>query len=88
MCTDISGIAKYHVFVFKAEFPGVVFCKKLTSDSTFVEFSTLIEDDLSQNDYLFVPDALIPNELTERKKCEISRALRYIPEEFHAFYSE
>ena len=51
-----------------------------------MEFNTTIEDDLSQNDYLFVPDALIPNGLTEKKKRDISRALRYIPEEFHAFY--
>ena len=85
---DISGIAKYHVFVFKAECPGVVFCKKLVNDPTFVEFSTIIEDDLSQNDYLFVPDALIPTGVTDKKKRDISRALRYIPEEFHAFYDE
>ena len=65
-----------------------MFCKKLVNDPTFVEFSTLIEDDLSQNDYLFVPDALIPTGLTERKKRDISRALRYIPEEFHTFYSD
>ena len=66
------------MFLFKAECPDDdVFCKKLTSDPTFVEFSTLIEDDLSQNDYLFVPDALIPTGLTDRKKRDINRALRY-----------
>eukprot|EP00835_Amoeboradix_gromovi_P005377 NODE_499_length_7667_cov_0.356897.p3 type:complete len:223 gc:universal NODE_499_length_7667_cov_0.356897:441-1109(+) len=85
---DISGIAKYHMFLFKAECPGVVFCKKLVNDPTFVEFSTLIEDDLSQNDYLFTPDSLIPTGLTERKKRDINHALRYIPEEFHAFYGD
>ena len=30
--TDISGIAKYYVFVFKAECPGVVFSKKLVNE--------------------------------------------------------
>eukprot|EP00835_Amoeboradix_gromovi_P006005 NODE_636_length_5742_cov_0.129364.p1 type:complete len:572 gc:universal NODE_636_length_5742_cov_0.129364:942-2657(+) len=84
---DISGIAKYHVFVFNSEHPGVVYCKKLVNDANVIEFETLIEDDLSQNDYLFVPDPLEPSELTERKKRDINRVLRYIPEDFHTFYN-
>eukprot|EP00834_Sanchytrium_tribonematis_P005732 NODE_367_length_8687_cov_0.577084.p3 type:complete len:274 gc:universal NODE_367_length_8687_cov_0.577084:2356-1535(-) len=84
---NISGIGKYHFFLFKADSPGIVFCKKLVSDPVFVEFDTIIEDDLSQNDYLFVPESLGPTELTERKKRDMSRVLRYIPEEYHEFYN-
>eukprot|EP00835_Amoeboradix_gromovi_P003019 NODE_186_length_15678_cov_0.309262.p7 type:complete len:144 gc:universal NODE_186_length_15678_cov_0.309262:7726-7295(-) len=39
---DISGIAKYHVFLFKADCPGVVFCKKQINDPVYMEFDTLI----------------------------------------------
>eukprot|EP00835_Amoeboradix_gromovi_P005627 NODE_548_length_6849_cov_0.379852.p2 type:complete len:234 gc:universal NODE_548_length_6849_cov_0.379852:5193-5894(+) len=84
---DISGIAKYHVFKFKSDCPGIVFCKKQVNDLAFVKFDTIIEDDLSQNDYLFTPESLIPTVLSERKKRDLVRVLRYIPEEFHAFYN-
>eukprot|EP00835_Amoeboradix_gromovi_P003084 NODE_192_length_15450_cov_0.476355.p5 type:complete len:242 gc:universal NODE_192_length_15450_cov_0.476355:7474-6749(-) len=83
----LSGIGKYHVFMFKSEHPGVVYCKKLINDGNFVEFATLIEDDMSRNEYLFVPESLQPSNLTDRKRRDISRALRYIPVEFHTFYS-
>ena len=61
-------------------------CKKQVNDLACMQFNTLIEDGLSQNDYLFTPESLEPTMLSERKKRDLGRVLRYIPDEFNGFY--
>eukprot|EP00835_Amoeboradix_gromovi_P003631 NODE_248_length_12985_cov_0.286357.p6 type:complete len:203 gc:universal NODE_248_length_12985_cov_0.286357:11564-10956(-) len=84
---NIRGIANYQQFKISNASKGkVTMCVGASSPET-VTLDLVKDHDLVDLEYEFIPDTLPCPELTERKRTDIRRVMRYVPEDFHGFYN-
>eukprot|EP00835_Amoeboradix_gromovi_P000832 NODE_31_length_32452_cov_0.352672.p12 type:complete len:322 gc:universal NODE_31_length_32452_cov_0.352672:22470-23435(+) len=79
---DISGIAGYQSFIFNSSRPGVVVLKKLINDPSSLDTVIDLRKDehLTLYEYAFQPELLEKPCLTERKKKDLGKVIKYMPE--------
>eukprot|EP00835_Amoeboradix_gromovi_P002445 NODE_139_length_17940_cov_0.254190.p2 type:complete len:571 gc:universal NODE_139_length_17940_cov_0.254190:8306-10018(+) len=79
---DVPGIAGYQSFSFKSNTPGKVVLKRLINDPSVLDTIIYLrkECQLSVEEYAFQPEVLEPPSLTERKKKDLGKVKKYMPE--------